>query len=46
MIEEVKEYKYLGYTLQKKEGQEAHVRNKVKRAAAVMGQVWRKKKVW
>lgn len=46
MIEEVKEYKYLGYILQKKEGQEAHVRNKVKRTAAVMGQVWRKKEVW
>lgn len=38
-IEEVKEFAYLGYTLQRNRGQEAHVRNIVKRAATVMGQV-------
>lgn len=38
-IEEVKEFTYLGYTLQKNERQEAQVRNRVRRAAAVMGQV-------
>lgn len=41
MIQRVKEFAYLGYTLQRKGGgQEAQVRGKVRRAAAVMGQVW------
>jgi len=39
-LEEVKEYTYLGYTLQRNGGQEAHVRGRVKKAAAIMGQVW------
>jgi len=39
-LEEVKEIKYLGYTLQRNGGQEAHVRDRVKKAAAIMGQVW------
>jgi len=39
-IEEVKEFKYLGYVLQKNGGQEAHIKDRVRRAAAGMGQIW------
>lgn len=39
-IEEVKESKYLGYCSKKNRGQEAQIRNRGKKAAAVMGQVW------
>lgn len=39
-IEEVREFTYLGYKIQRNGGQEAHVREKIKRAAAVMGQIW------
>lgn len=39
-IEEVKEFKYLGYVLQRNGRQEAHIKDRVKRAAAVMGQIW------
>lgn len=38
-IEEVKEFNYLEYVLQKNGGQEAQIREK-ERKAAVMGQVW------
>jgi len=38
-MEEVKEYTYLDYTLQRNGGQEAHVRRRVKKAAAIMRQV-------
>lgn len=37
-IEEVKQYKYLGYVLQKNGRQDAHVKDRVRRAAAIMGQ--------
>ncbi|EZA58505.1 hypothetical protein X777_14664 [Ooceraea biroi] len=39
-IEEIKEFKYLGYTIQRNGGQEAHVRERVRRAAAIMEQIW------
>jgi len=39
-IEEVREFRYLGYTLQRNGEQEAHIRERIKRAAAVMGEVW------
>ena len=39
-IEEVKEFCYLGYVFQKNGGQEAQIKDRVRRAAAVMGQVW------
>lgn len=39
-IEVVKEYKYLGYTLQEIGGQEAHIKERMKKAA-MMGQVWK-----
>jgi len=39
-VEEVNEYNYLGYTLQRNDGQEAHVKERVRKAAAVIGQVW------
>lgn len=39
-IEEVKEYKYLGYRFQRNGGQEAQVRDKVEKVAVVMGQIW------
>ena len=37
---EVKEFKYLGYFFNRKGGQEAHIRDSVRKAAAVMRQVW------
>lgn len=40
MIEEVKEFEYLSYVLQRNGGQEAQVRNRVKKRAAIIGQVW------
>jgi len=39
-IEEVKEFNYLGYTLQKNNGDEAHIRNIRKKAMSVLGKVW------
>lgn len=38
--EKVKEFAYLEYKLQRNGGQEAQIRDRVRRAAAVMGQVW------
>lgn len=40
-LEEIKEFRYLGYTLQRNGGQEAHIKERIKRAAAIMGEVWR-----
>jgi len=40
VIGEVKEFKYLGYVFQRNGGQEAHIRDRIKRATAVMGQMW------
>lgn len=40
VIEEIKEFRYLGYTLQRNGGQEAHVRERLRKAAVIMGQVW------
>ncbi|XP_072761238.1 uncharacterized protein [Anoplolepis gracilipes] len=37
-VEEIKEYRYLGYTLQRNGRQEAQVRDRVRRAASIMGQ--------
>ena len=39
-LEEVKEMKYLGYVLQRNGGQEAQVRDRIRKAMAVMRQVW------
>jgi len=39
-IEEVKEITYLGYRLQRNGSQEAQVKDRVKKAAMVMGEVW------
>lgn len=39
-IEEVKEFTYLGYRLQRNGKQEGYVRERIGRAAAIMGQVW------
>lgn len=38
--EDIREFIYLGYVVQKNGWQEAHVRKRVRRAALVMGQVW------
>ncbi|RLU19665.1 hypothetical protein DMN91_008222 [Ooceraea biroi] len=38
--EEVKAIKYLGYVFQRNGNQDAHVRDRVRRATAVMGQIW------
>lgn len=40
MLEEVMEFKYLGYMLLKNGGQEAHVMERGRRAAVVMGEIW------
>ena len=47
-VEEVREWQYLGYTIMANGGQEAHVRDRVRKAAAVMGKVWGigKEEVW
>lgn len=39
-LEEVKEVSYLGYRLKRNGGQKAHVRERVKKAMGMMGQVW------
>jgi len=39
MIGEVKEFKYLGYVFQRNGGQEAYIKDRIRRAAAVMGQI-------
>ncbi|KMQ90927.1 hypothetical protein RF55_9259 [Lasius niger] len=40
VLEEVKEFTYLGYTMQKNGRQKVHIRERVKKGAAVMNQVW------
>lgn len=40
VIEEVKEFKYLGYVMQRSGGQEAQVRERTKKAAALLERVW------
>ncbi|KAL6418193.1 hypothetical protein ACFW04_012282 [Cataglyphis niger] len=39
-IEEIKEFTYLCYAMQKNGGQEAQIRDRLKKSAAVMGHVW------
>lgn len=39
-IKEVKEYKYLGYMMQKNSGQEVQVRDRIKKAAKIIEYVW------
>lgn len=38
-MEEVKEFSYLGYKLQRNEGQEGQIKERIRKAAVVMGQV-------
>jgi len=45
-LEEMGEFRYLGYMLQRNGGQEAQVRERIKKAAAVLGLGYREKKVW
>lgn len=51
VIEEIKEYKYLGYTLQRNGEQKTHIKDRVKRAAAGQfegkrfGKDWRRR-IW
>jgi len=40
VIEEVREFKYLGYVLQTNGGQEAQVKDRIRKAAAGMGKIW------
>lgn len=40
-IEEVREFDCLGHKFQANGKQKAHVKERVKRAASIMGQVWR-----
>ncbi|XP_076301434.1 uncharacterized protein LOC143219315 [Lasioglossum baleicum] len=40
VIEEVGEYKYLGYTITRDGAQKAHIEERLRKGAAVMGQVW------
>lgn len=39
-MEEVKEVKYLGYVLQRNGVQKAQIKERVRRAAAVMREIW------
>lgn len=39
-MKEVKEFRYLSYTLQRNGGQEAHIKERIKRAAVIMREVW------
>lgn len=41
VIEEIKEFRYLEYTLQRNGEQEAHARERLRKAAVIMGQIWR-----
>jgi len=36
----VREYKYIGYVMQRNEEQEAQIRDRMERTAAIMGQIW------
>ncbi|KAL6418256.1 hypothetical protein ACFW04_012239 [Cataglyphis niger] len=40
VIEEVKEFFYLGYVMQRNGGQEAQIKDRLRKGAAVMSQVW------
>ncbi|XP_076298035.1 uncharacterized protein LOC143217535 [Lasioglossum baleicum] len=40
VLEEVKEYRYLGYTITRDGGQRAHVEERLRKGAAAMGQIW------
>ena len=39
-LEEVKEFKYLGYNFQKNGGREMHIREVIKKARIAMAQIW------
>lgn len=39
-LEEVKDYNYLGYKIKKNGGQDGQVKDRAKKAAMIMGQVW------
>lgn len=39
-MEEVKEFRYLGYILQRNGRQEVHIKERIKRGATIMGEVW------
>lgn len=47
-IEEVKEFKYLRFVFQRNGGTEAHIKDRVRKGTAIMGQGMRnrEKKVW
>lgn len=40
VIEQVKKFKYLGYTVSYNGKQEKHVKERIKKGAAILGQVW------
>ena len=39
-IEEVREFKYLGYEIQANEDQKAYIRHRIKKPAGIMKQIW------
>lgn len=39
-LEEVKEFKYLGYVVKSNGGQETHIRDRVRKGATLIGQIW------
>lgn len=39
-IEEVRVFDYLGYRMQRNDGQEEHVKERVRKATVIMGRVW------
>ncbi|XP_076661049.1 uncharacterized protein LOC143364789, partial [Halictus rubicundus] len=40
VLEEVAEFKYLGYVVMRDGGQRKHVEDRIRKGAAIMGQVW------
>lgn len=40
-MEEVKKFKYLGYTLMANGGQKEHLRDRIRKGAMMMRKVWR-----
>lgn len=39
-LEEVKEFKYLGYVVKSNGGQETHIRDRVRKGATLIEQIW------
>ncbi|EZA58484.1 hypothetical protein X777_01105 [Ooceraea biroi] len=45
-LEEVREFKYLGYIIRGNEEQDAHVKDRVRKGATILGKIWGLGNVW